>query len=192
MGYLYTIGNALIHRDMNPLSMFQNITLKIENRRLILSNPGGLFGITLSELGNTGSKTRNMRLADICQYIQTEDGANVIEKLGSGIPNVISEMSMLDKAPPKFIDGGVYFTVIMDSLYVQKTASEQAPKRNTNDEKIIMALSGGSLSKSEIEEKTNLSPAQARYALTKLIADKTVYKSGNKTGPNVQYTLLDE
>jgi ATP-dependent DNA helicase RecG len=186
------VANALIHRDLNPLSMFENISLKIENQQLILSNPGGLYGITLSELGQTGSRTRNVRLAEICQFVQTEDGANVIEKLGSGIPKVINEMSILDMPTPRFIDGGIYFTVIMDSIYKKSASSQDIYTRNNNCEKVIMALVKGPLSKAEIEGRTQLSSAQTRYALSKLIKDKSVYKLGNKTGVNVRYALIDE
>jgi len=100
------IANSLIHRELSPMSMIQTISLIIEDDRLVISNPGGLYGLHVNELGRTGSRTRNTRIADICQYLQTGDGTNIIERLGSGIPKVKAELTELAMPEPVFIDGG--------------------------------------------------------------------------------------
>ena len=69
------VANALIHRDLSPVSMIEAITLKIDDDCLILSNPGGLFGLSVNELGQSASRTRNTRLAEICQYVPAADNS---------------------------------------------------------------------------------------------------------------------
>jgi ATP-dependent DNA helicase RecG len=187
------VSNALIHRDMNPVSMFQNITLTIEDNRMVISNPGGLYGITVKELGHTGSKTRNEKIADICQYIVAADGRNVVEKLGSGIPRVLEELSDIRMPPPTFIDGGIYFTVILESarqVQSQQLAAAQNPPKRSNPEKVEAALRAGALSRAELEKATGLSTDQVRYALTKLTGQNKVQKVGNGTSAATKYALL--
>jgi ATP-dependent DNA helicase RecG len=184
------IANTLIHRDMNPLSMFQNITLTIEDERLVISNPGGLYGLSVKELGHTESKTRNTRLAEICQYVVDENGQNVIEKLGSGIPKVMEELSALNMPPPIFVDGGIYFSVILKSGEYStacNTKSDRAPLDNGG--KILAALEKGALSKKELTAETALTISQIRYMLTKLIQEKKVRKLGAASSPSTKYSL---
>lgn len=184
------ISNALVHRDMNRVSMFQSITLTIEDDRLTLSNPGGLYGLSLKELGHTGSKTRNVRIADICQYLSAADGQNVIEKLGSGIPRVLEELSYINMSPPTFIDGGIYFTVILRSA---KLIPDELPVNTrvgqNNTQSILAALKKGALSRSDLEAKTGLTDNQVRYSLTKLISQGKVKKLGHKTSSKAKYEL---
>jgi len=184
------VANALIHRDMNPVSMIQDISLTIEDDRLIISNPGGLYGISVNELGHTGSKTRNQLMAEICQYVAAADGNNVVEKLGSGIPMVLEELSALNMAPPVFIDGGIYFTVILKSgLKPQKQVSVKQVESGSNRDKVIAALGEGSLSRSELEEATNLSFSQVRYVLRELVSRGEVQMIGKERSTNTLYGL---
>ncbi|MCL2655688.1 MAG: putative DNA binding domain-containing protein [Coriobacteriia bacterium] len=185
------ISNALIHRDMNPLSMFQTISLIIEDERMVISNPGGLYGLSVKELGRTGSKTRNARIAEICQYVVADDGQNVLEKLGSDIPKVLEELSLFKMSPPLFIDGGIYFTVILKSAECPvPVTAEKGQKPVGNQEVILSSLASGALSKSDLEIATGLSVSKVRYALTKLIAQGQVQKIGNKTSAATKYALL--
>ncbi len=48
------LSNALIHRDLGPHALGEAITLKLESGQLVLSNPGGLWGLTVDRLGKTG------------------------------------------------------------------------------------------------------------------------------------------
>jgi ATP-dependent DNA helicase RecG len=185
------VSNALIHRDMNPVSMFQNISLTIEDKRLIISNPGGLYGLSVKDLGRTGSKTRNARIAEICQYVVAGDGENVLEKLGSGIPKILEELSVFKMAPPTFIDGGIYFTVILRSAeYPIPVLPAPSQKLVGNQECIIAVLNNGVLSRSEIEAATGLSTSKVRYALAKLMARGKIQKIGNGTSATTKYALL--
>ncbi|MDR3314860.1 MAG: putative DNA binding domain-containing protein [Coriobacteriales bacterium] len=184
------IANSLIHRDLSPLSMIQEISLRIEDDRLIISNPGGLYGLHVDELGHTGSKTRNSRVADICQYVLAPDSSNVIERLGSGIPKVMDELAALDMPAPRFIDGGIYFTVILSSVLTATSATNNAKPKNSNTDLVLAALSKGSKSKTEIQRATHLSYGKTKYAVEKLLKEQKVYKIGKDKSPNTVYALI--
>jgi len=185
------IGNALIHRAVNSISMTQDVSLIIEDNRLIISNPGGLYGIHVNELGRTGSVTRNSRLADICQYVRSPDGMNIIEKLGSGIPMILAELAALDIPSPRFIDGGIYFTVILASAAAREVAPQIGAGLLSNTELIVRVLKKGPLSKVEIHQFTGLSYGQVKYALAKMMDTKLVTKIGKDKSPDTKYVLTE-
>ena len=186
------IANSLIHRDLSPMSMVQTISLIIEDGRLLISNPGGLYGLHVNELGRTGSKTRNTRIAEICQYIQTEGGMNVIEKLGSGIPKIKAELSELSMPEPIFIDGGVYFTVILNSLTAKNNMSKETMKPVGNDALILASLKKEPKSKADLQAMTKLTYGQTKYSIEKLMASGKIYKLGKNRSPNTRYALVSD
>jgi ATP-dependent DNA helicase RecG len=63
------LSNALIHRDLGPYALGEAITLKIDNRQLILSNPGGLWGLSVDRLGLTG--VTSARTDTLCGFVKT-------------------------------------------------------------------------------------------------------------------------
>jgi ATP-dependent DNA helicase RecG len=187
------IANSLIHRDLSPTSMIQEIRLIIGENKLIISNPGGLYGLHVDELGHTGSITRNSRIADICQYVLAPDSSNVIEKLGSGIPKIIDELAELDMPTPKFIDGGIYFTVILNSVLTKQPIAKDSNHSNSNTNLVLAALRNGAKSKTEIQKTTNLTHGQTKYAVEKLLKEKKIYKIGKDKSPNTIYaSVMDE
>ncbi|GGZ55912.1 MULTISPECIES: ATP-binding protein [Streptomyces rochei group] len=106
------LSNALIHRDLGPYALGEAITLKIDNRQLILSNPGGLWGLSVDRLGLTGvTSARNGYLVRICQNVRYSRGQRVVEALASGIPTVLRSLQEAGMVPPRFHDQGVRFTV---------------------------------------------------------------------------------
>jgi ATP-dependent DNA helicase RecG len=106
------LSNALIHRDLGPYALTQAITLKLDERQLVLSNPGGLWGITVDRLGKTGvTSARNGHLLRICQNVRSTEGNRVVEALASGIPAVLASLRDAGMVPPSFHDQGISFTV---------------------------------------------------------------------------------
>ena len=184
------IANALVHRDLSPISMIETISLIVEDDRLILSNPGGLYGISVRELGQSASRTRNTRLAEICQYVPAERGANVIEKLGSGIPKMYAEQDRYRFKRPRFIDGEIYFTAILRKGHPEK--QNGAVPRIKNTRLILDILSNKPLSRVEIEGRTMLTKAQVRYALSILIKENRVAMIGKNRDPKATYMIIGE
>ncbi|MDR1271587.1 MAG: putative DNA binding domain-containing protein [Clostridiales Family XIII bacterium] len=182
------VANALIHRDLNPASMTQNISLAIEDGRLSISNPGGLYGISLGELGQTASSTRNARLAEICQYIPADDDAKVVERLGTGIPKIYSELEKYGLPDPLFFDGGIYFTAIL--RHAEPEPWPKPAKMRNNRDIVISAISEAHLTKTEIARKTGLTSSQVRYALQKLIEEKRAVKAAKNGDPGTKYAAI--
>lgn len=108
------LSNALIHRDLGQHSLGEAVTLKLDHRQLILSNPGGLWGLTVDRLGKTGvTSARNGYLVRICQNVRYSRNQRVIEALATGIPTVLRSLKEAGMIPPRFHDQGVRFTVRM-------------------------------------------------------------------------------
>lgn len=108
------VGNALIHRDLGPHALSYPISLTLEHNRLIVSNPGGLWGITVDRLGRSGiSSARNDVLLGIARNVRTTGGRRVVEGLATGIGTVLTSLSAAGMVEPEFIDQGVRFTVLV-------------------------------------------------------------------------------
>lgn len=106
------LSNALIHRDVGPHAMPYPIRLTLEHNQLVISNPGGLWGITVDRLGREPiSSARNDTLLRIAQNARTPEGRRVVEGLASGIPTVLRSLNEAGMVPPSFQDQGVRFTV---------------------------------------------------------------------------------
>lgn len=106
------IANALVHRDLGEHALRQPISVRIERNRLIVSNPGGLYGITRDRLGQEGvTSARNGVLIRICQYVRFQGEQRVCEALASGIPTVMRSLERARMTPPAFFDQGIRFTV---------------------------------------------------------------------------------
>jgi len=108
------VANALIHRDLGPHALSDRVHLVLENDRLVVTNPGGLHGITVDQLGiRTSGVARNQSLYDICKDTRTSSGRRVIEGIGSGIVSVLKALSAASMTPPHFVDSGIRFTAIV-------------------------------------------------------------------------------
>jgi ATP-dependent DNA helicase RecG len=84
------VANALVHRDLDHWSSGLAVEIRLRPDRLVISNPGGLYGITVDRLGKDAvTSARNAHLVALCQHVRTPDtGSRVIEALASGIPAV--------------------------------------------------------------------------------------------------------
>lgn len=106
------VANALVHRDLGPYARAEPVPLRIESGQLVLSNPGGLWGLTVDRLGRSGvSSARNGWLLRICQNVRLPGDRRVVEALASGIPTVLNSLQSAGMVPPRFHDQGIRFTV---------------------------------------------------------------------------------
>ena len=117
---------------------------------------------------------------------------NVIEKLGSGIPKIKAELAELVMPEPVFIDGGIYFTVILNSLTSKSNRAHEVDKVAGNAALILTALKDGAKSKAELQRITQLTYGQTKYAIEKLLALGKVYILGENRSPNTKYALLSD
>lgn len=111
------VANALVHRDLSPHSQSKRVEMRLMDHKLVISNPGGLWGINQAQLGTPmGKSAVNEFLYDICKLTRTSGGSRVIEGEGGGIRDAQRVISAANLRPPKFIDRGVSFTVLVPRI----------------------------------------------------------------------------
>lgn len=108
------ISNALVHRDLGPHTRTQRVEIRLRANELVITNPGGLYGVSLDQLdAGLGKSAVNESLYDICKFARTPSGNRVIEGEGGGIREVQRALRAANMRPPHFVDAGVRFTVVL-------------------------------------------------------------------------------
>ena len=108
------IANALVHRDLSPLTLGKRVEIRLKDDTLVISNPGGLWGVSAQQLGTPRGKSAvNEYLYELCKLSHTASRARVIEGEGGGIREVRTALRHANLPPPQFIDFGVAFTVLV-------------------------------------------------------------------------------
>lgn len=110
------VANALVHRDLSAASQNSYINVVKKPGKLFVTNPGGLWGLTVRQLGRTGPSARNPVLYEMCRSITTSDGNRVIEASATGIPSIRSELERTHLPEPRFRDKVVSFEVELSSV----------------------------------------------------------------------------
>ncbi|MFD3706350.1 ATP-binding protein [Nocardia sp. NPDC058658] len=111
------IANALLHRDLDNWSQGMAVEVRLRRDRLIVSNPGGLYGITIDRLGKEAvTSARNARLVTISQYLRSPgSGGRVVEALATGIPTITDSLILAGLPPAQYSDTGIRFTAVLHS-----------------------------------------------------------------------------
>jgi len=139
------IGNALVHRDLDAWSEGQAVEVRLLPDRLVVTNPGGLYGITVDRLGRVGTTSaRNSLLIEVCRYARSSSGARVVETLASGIPKVLSSMSAAGQDLPVFQDSGLQFTAVL-----RARVEAPAPLPRRRDDLVELEASSVQLTRSQ-------------------------------------------
>ncbi len=108
------IANALVHRDLSEPALSKGIEIRLLHDRLTISSPGGLWGLSVDQLGTRDGKSAvNEHLYTICTFATDYEGRRVIEGLGSGIREVRRALLEADMEPVRFQDTGVRFTALL-------------------------------------------------------------------------------
>lgn len=108
------IANALVHRALGPHASSKDVQLHLYNDRLVITNPGGLWGLTTSQIGLTGEKSAvNEYLYEVCKHVRTSRANRVIEGEGGGLREVHASLRRAGMRPAEFHDNSVRFTVIL-------------------------------------------------------------------------------
>ncbi len=160
------LSNALVHRDLAEWSAGYAIEVRHLPDRFVVTNPGGLFGITVDRLGEEGlTSARNGALLRICQFIEMS-GGRVVEALASGIPTIRASLRSVGLPDAVFIDQGIRFTAIL------RRAPARAPRRQpvsgASATRVWDALAGGGRTVAELREVTGLGEANLQRILRTL------------------------
>lgn len=108
------IVNALVHRDLSPASFGAQVQVEMYPDRLVIRNPGGLFGpVQVWSLGqDTVSSARNSALLRILEEVTLPgDDRSVCENRGSGIRTMINALREYGMSTPLFKDSISSFSV---------------------------------------------------------------------------------
>lgn len=177
------IGNALAHRDLAPWSQGDATEVRLLFDRLVITNPGGLYGISVDRLGRPGTTSaRNGHLIEILKYTRTSSGARVVETLASGIPRVIDAAKAAGMPIPIFQNTDIRFTVIWHT----PAAPLQAAVDNAS--LILGALDSSAKSVKQLELALGLTGPNIRYHLRTLVSNGSVLRIGGK-GKSTTYEL---
>jgi ATP-dependent DNA helicase RecG len=111
------VANALVHRDLGPdsLGVGLSIDVRITDRALIIASPGGLRGVTRSQVTGDGFARAavDQRLYTIARLLRTEDGQNIIEGEGGGVTEILRAAAESGLPRPKLVDTGVAFRALL-------------------------------------------------------------------------------
>jgi ATP-dependent DNA helicase RecG len=173
------IANAIIHRDLNPWSAGLAIEVRLRRDRLVIGNPGGLYGITVDRLGQEAvTSARNARLVAICQNVYSaETGARAIEALASGIPIVTEAIAEAGLPPARYTDSGIRFTVLLHRQAPQPAAMSPL------DRLMFTALEHGPRTVAQLEEETGIPAYTVRRALRSLREHGLAEQHGGRGRP---------
>lgn len=111
------LANALVHRDLGPdtIGTGRSVDVRITNRALTIVSPGGLQGVTLSQITSSAHARAavNQRLYAIAKHLRTPDGQKIIEGEGGGVTEILRSTVESDLHRPRLVDNGVQFTAVL-------------------------------------------------------------------------------
>lgn len=149
------ILNALVHRDYSIHTEGMPIQLQIFPDRLVVTNPGGLYGrIRLSQLGEKQADTRNPVLATALETMK------VTENRYSGIPTIRREMREAGLPMPQFENK-------RDSFCVTLFRERKNSYNKSIDEESILTFCSTQRSREEIANFLGIS--SVTYAITRYV-----------------------
>jgi ATP-dependent DNA helicase RecG len=80
------VGNALLHRDLS-WSVNEPVLLTMTKDSLVIRNPGGLYGISVDELGRSDvTPARNATLVSIASHVRLPGGERTVHPLYRDLP----------------------------------------------------------------------------------------------------------
>ncbi|MGV0359546.1 ATP-binding protein [Corynebacterium mastitidis] len=181
------IANALVHRDLSENSRGKSVNIRLNGRRLIVTNPGGLRGITTDQLGQQDARRPvNEHVYRLCTKYRFPDGARLIEGEGGGIRWVRKTLADADLIPPKFHDKGVSFAAIItkDSLvkkeYLEWLETIAGSHSLTREQRFtLLAMCAGEVwSHADACRRLKIDSVAARSMLQDLVARGLVSADG--------------
>ena len=108
--------NALAHRDLSPLSRGTPVQVQIFTDRVVIKNPGGLFGqVSADTIGlNSTSSARNPVLMQLLEdFIMPGTGDAIAEHRGTGIAAMMERLREADLSPAQFENTVGEFTLVL-------------------------------------------------------------------------------
>lgn len=183
------IVNALIHRDLKESALGTQVQVDMYPDRVVVTNPGGLFGpATIDELvsGATPSSSRNARLVSLLEDIVVPGEAHTVcENRGSGIRTMQQSLADAGMSPARLEDKFTSFRVtfpnnaLLDNETVEWISQlDQAGLTDTQHTALALMRHGESLTNSSYRTRCHLDSSVARSELQDLVTRGLVSQSG--------------
>ena len=189
------IANALVHRELSPGARSQHIVIRLTQDRLIVTNPGGLVGMTVSRLGLPSDHFAvNRHVYDLASTARTARGARIIEGEGLGMHAVLERVAEYGLRAPEFIDQGLRFSAILpreamlgenELAWLGSLHPEMTRSLTTLQRQLAVALARGArLTNSRVREEFDrrLTPEGVRAALLGLVVAGIAEQRGQRGG----------
>ena len=188
------VANALVHRDLSVASSGSFPMVVKLPTKLIVENPGGLWGLTERELGHTSPRTRNAILYNMCSSITTESGRRIIEGHATGIPAVRRALHEAFLPDPYFKDEVIKFrAVLTTSMMLSEEdlswlASLPGADTLTVAQKhaLVAMKSGTAITNSDYRAQFPMDSVQARNELQQLVQFGLAENTGTGRGSTYQ------
>lgn len=182
------ITNAVMHRDYSPSVRGQQVAVDVYPDRVVVTNPGGLWGEkTIENIADGRSSSRNPRLANLLRWVPFEGNGVVAENQGSGVLRMQSAMRNQGLPEPQFKVSltHVEVTLLRHGLLQAETGkwlkSLPGSEQRQQTENLVLALARqqGGISVPELRRKLGLDSDDAREVLGTLLADGLVTGAGD-------------
>lgn len=187
------ITNALVHRDLSPASRGAQVQVEMYPDRLVVRNPGGLFGsISVGDLGRAGASTaRNAVLLRILEDVALPgQDRTVCENRGSGIQVAEQALRTAGMQPPRFEDSISRFTVTIARDPTRSSpVDERRGSRADRRAQLLEALGSADRSRADLAAMTGLSDQVVSRWLRVLreAGQAEVVGATSPRSPNVRY-----
>nr|WP_306428923.1 ATP-binding protein [Corynebacterium sp. 76QC2CO] len=163
------------------------VEIRLRNDVLTITSPGGLWGVTESQLGHPGAKSAvNPVLYQICKNTRGSDGIRVIEGEGGGIIEAVNVLRAAHLRTPRFIDKGIAFTVLisrhtlLNNEQLEWIQNQEVQPEASSEALAVLASmrEGNEWNKARIRSHFSLSPDEAGRILDQVRAHPEVLAKG--------------
>lgn len=106
------VANALVHRDLSPLTATRGIDIRIDDGALLILNPGRLSVFTVEQLmaDHLTRSEVNRHLYRMAAHLRTAQGVRLIEGEGGGLLELFRSVRERGLKRPQLFDSGVTVT----------------------------------------------------------------------------------
>ena len=184
------VVNALVHRDLSAASRGAQVQVEMFPNRLVIRNPGGLFGpVTLENLGEEGAtSSRNATLLRILEDVPIPgEDRTVCENRGSGIRAMLNSLRRAGMSAPAFDDRISSFVVTFPnhallSEDVVQWIGSLGQDELTNSQCMALGLlhAGATLDNAKYRKLTGLDSRKATAELQNLVARELIEQVGTR------------
>lgn len=190
------VANALVHRDLSEATAGRAVELRLTGEGFFLTSPGGLWGLTVDQLGTPDGKSAvNEFLYGICRHVGGPDH-RVIEAMGTGISTTRHALEQAGLEPPRFTDNGIRFTVQLPNHALHShgdlawlSSLDTVGLSKHQKEALLRMRDGVSLSNADYRLLADTDSTDARSDLQALVNRGLARQVGERRG--TRYVLAD-